>query len=257
MWKSILAASLLVPSFAHAADQCKFQSPRNEALNLAGVHTLVIELGQHNLHLSGGVANSAQVRGRACASSSDRLDTLRLVQRREGDRLILSADNDTEGWSINLFGWSSYAYLDLQVDVPRTLAIEVSVGSGDADVTGIDSLEGRVGSGDLHARNISGRFDASVGSGDIVAEDIGEIHVSSVGSGDFNARNVHRDVEIGSIGSGDAGLSTVAGNVVVDSIGSGDLSVNDVAHDLRVHSVGSGDVNHHRVAGHVDIPSDD
>ena len=257
MWKSILAATLLIPSFAHAADQCKFQAPRNESLNLAGVHTLVIELGQHNLHLNGGTANSAEVRGRACASSSDRLDTLRLVQRREGDRLILSTDNDTEGWSINLFGWSSYAYLDLQVDVPSNLAVELKVGSGDADVAGIDSLEGRVGSGDLRARNINGRFDASVGSGDIVAKNIGEIHVASLGSGDFTVEGVRGNVEIGSIGSGDAALSTVGGNVVVDSIGSGDLSVNDVAHDLRVHSVGSGDVSHHRVAGHVDIPSDD
>lgn len=257
MWKSILAAALLAPSFAHAADQCKFQAPRNEALNLAGVHTLVIELGQHNLHLNGGTANTAQVRGRACASSQDRLDTLRLTQRREGDRLILSADSDSSSWSISLFGISSYAYLDLQVDVPSNLAVELMVGSGDADVAGIDRLDSHVGSGDLHARNISGRFDASVGSGDVVAKNIGEIHVASLGSGDFTAEGVRGNVEIGSIGSGDAGLSNVGGNVVVDSIGSGDLSVNDVAHDLRVHSVGSGDVSHHRVAGHVDIPSDD
>ena len=255
MLKLAAVALLLLPALA-SADECAFQKPLSGSLNLTGVRTLEIRLGRHDLHLNGVPGTGGQIRGRSCASSQERLASLQLTQRREGDRLVLSAEHDPQGWSINFFG-SSYAFLDLQLDVPQGLAVELSVGSGDADVAGIDRLDSQVGSGDLRVHGIRERFTASVGSGDIVAEDVGEIHVGSVGSGDFSARNVRRDVEIGSIGSGDAGLRHVDGNVIVGSIGSGDLDINGVAHDLRVRSIGSGDISHHDVAGRIDVPSDD
>ncbi len=256
MLRLAAATLLLLPALA-SAEECKFQKPLSGSLDLSGIKVLEIKLGRHDLHLNGVPGNGARISGRSCASSQERLATLQLSQRREGDRLVVTAEDDSHGWSVNLFGWSNYAYLDVQLDVPQNMAVELSVGSGDADVTGIDRLDSEVGSGDLRAHGIRGSFSTSVGSGDIVAEDIGEIHVGSVGSGDFTARNVHRDVEIGSIGSGDAGLRHVDGNVIVGSIGSGDLDINGVAHDLRVRSIGSGDISHHDVAGRVDVPSED
>ncbi len=256
MKKTVLGLLILAPSLA-LADECRFEAPLSQTLDLAGVHTLEIRLGRHNLHLTGSQGASARVAGRTCASSKERLDRLHLSQRREGDRLILVAEDDDSDWSFNLFGWSNYAYLDMQMDIPRSLPVELVVGSGDADIVGIENLDGHVGSGDLRARSISGRFTASVGSGDIVAHDTGAIRVGSIGSGDFTAETVRGDVAIGSIGSGDAGLKNVQGNVVVDSIGSGDLHADGITQDLRVRIVGSGDVSHHHVTGRVDIPSDD
>ena len=257
MLKLLTCALLLTPALAHAADGCKYQAPRNAALDLTGIHTLVVDIGSHNLHLNGTPGFTGQLSGRACASSQDRLNELRVTQRREGDRLILTAESNSSNWSMSLFGLSRYAYMDLHVDVPANLPVELAVGSGDADVVGIARLSSRTGSGDLHVHGISGRFDAQVGSGDIEADGIGEIHVASIGSGDFRATGVRNDVQIGSIGSGSADLIKVGGNVIVDSIGSGDLSVDGVAHDLHVGKVGSGDVSHNGVAGHVDIPRED
>ncbi len=257
MWKLLTCALLMVPSLVHAADECRFQTPRNAALDLAGVHTLVIELGQHNLRLSGTPAATAQLHGRACASSEDRLASLQVRQRRDGDRLILSAANSSSSWNISLFGASSYAYMDLQVDVPENLAVELDVGSGDAHVANVGQLSASVGSGDLQVNGVRNRFDAQVHSGDIKADDVGETHVASIGSGDFTVNSVRGDIWIGSIGSGDADLRAIGGNVDVKSIGSGDLRVNGVAHDLHVARVGSGDVQHSSVAGRVDIPKDD
>lgn len=256
MWKYPIALLLLAPALA-VADECRIQAPLSQSLDLAGVHTLEIKLGRHDLHLTGTQGGGGQVGGRSCASSKERLDKLRLTQHREGDRLVLVAEDDDSDWSFNLFGRSNYAYLDLKVAIPKTLAVELDVGSGDADVVGIDHLDSHVGSGDLHVQGINNHFAASVGSGDIVARDTGEIQVGSIGSGDFKADSVHGDVAIGSVGSGDVGLNDIDGNVVVDSIGSGDIDVDGVSHDLRVRHVGSGDVTHHHVTGRVDIPSDD
>ena len=256
MLKLLTCALLVMPALAYA-DECKFQAPRNAALDLTGVHTLVVDLGQHNLHLSGTPASTGQVRGRACASNKDRLDDLRLTQHREGDRLILTAENTSSNWNISLFGVSHYAYLDLQVDVPATLAVELDVGSGDAHVTNVAQLAARVGSGDLQVNGVRSRFDAHVGSGDIKADDVGETHVVSIGSGDFTANRVRGDLSIGSIGSGDADLRAIGGSVDVKSIGSGNLHVDGVARDLHVARVGSGDVEHKSVAGRVDVPKED
>ncbi len=256
MWKLLACALLFTPALAHA-DQCRFESPRNATLDLTGVRTVVIDLHQHNLHLNGTPAATGQLRGRACASSQDRLDDLRVTQHREGDRLILSADSTSSSWNIGLFGVSHYAYLDLQVDIPATLAVELEIGSGDAHVANLAQLEARVGSGDLQVNGVRGRFDAHVGSGDIKADDVGETHVAAIGSGDFTINRVRGNLSIGSIGSGDANLRAIGGSVDVQSIGSGDLHVDGVAHDLHVARVGSGDVDHKSVAGRVDVPKQD
>lgn len=258
MWKPLLCTLLLTPALAHAADRCQFDAPRNAALDLSGVRTLVIELGHHTLHLNGTPTATAQVRGRACASSKERLAALQFTQRREGDRLILATERTaSRDWTITLFGASSYAYLDLQVDVPANLPVELDIGSGDAHVANVGQLAVEVGSGDLQVTGVRGRFDAQVGSGDIKADDVGETHVKSIGSGDFSANRVRGNIWIDSIGSGDADLRAIGGNVDVKSIGSGDLSVNGVAHDLHVVRVGSGEIAQRSVAGRVDIPKDD
>jgi len=257
MLKTLLCTLLLTPMLAHAAEHCSFQAPRNTAIDLSGVHTIVINVGYHYLHLVGSPTSNVKVEGRACASAANLLGGLQLTQRRDGDRLILTEANGTNTWnSFSIFG-SHYAYLDLNINVPANLPIEVDVGSGDADVVGVSRLSANTHSGDLHVHSVSGRFDANVGSGDVDAADVGEVHVGSVGSGDFKADRVHGNVQIASIGSGDATLHTVDGSVDVGSVGSGDLRVNGVTHDLHVHSVGSGDVEHNGVVGHVDVPKQD
>ena len=272
MWKLIAIALLLAPALAHAED-CRYSAPRSAMYDLNGVHTIVIVLGRHELHLNGTTATTAKLGGRACASSPERLAGLQIKQHREGDRLILSAESDTDSNFFSIFGFSRYAYLDLQLDIPAGMPVEVEVGSGDAWVRNVAQLKAGVGSGDLDAQGVRGRFDAHVGSGEIKANNVGPTNVSSVGSGevklgqvrgdatvgsvgsgDFTAVGVNGSVAINSVGSGDATARNVGGNVSVGSIGSGDLHVNGVAHDLHVASVGSGDVEHTGVSGKVDIP---
>jgi hypothetical protein len=255
MWKLLACSLLLTPALAHAADECTFQAPRVGTLDLAGVHTIQLDIGRHNLHLIGSQTGNVKIAGRACASSAAMLPSLRFTQRREGDRLILTATNDSRTRTI--FGMFSYAFLNLRVEVPNNLPIELSVGSGDADVVGVSQLKASTGSGDLHVHGVNGRFDASVGSGDIDAADVGEVQVGAIGSGDFKADRVRGDVRIASIGSGDATLRAIGGSVDVGTVGSGDLRVDGVSHDLHVRSVGSGEVEHKGVAGRVDVPKDD
>lgn len=249
---AVLAA---VPLFAHA-EECRFQAPRNLDLDLRGVSSVSVITNQHDVHVRGIDGAGGAVRGRACASKQDVLDRLQVTQRREGSKLVIEARTVDEGIGFHLFG-SNYAYIDIGVAIPKSLPVDLNVGSGDANVDNVAALDAHVGSGDLDVSNIAGRVTANVGSGDIKLRNIGDLQIDSVGSGDLEAANIRGDARVGSVGSGDATLRQVGGSVAVDSIGSGDLDVDGVGRDLHVRSVGSGDISHRNVTGTVDVPRDD
>lgn len=244
---------LAFPLFAQAGEQCRFQAPRSLDLDLRGVAGVTVFTNQHDVHVRGVDGDGGAVRGRACASKQEKLDALQVLQRREGNWLVIEAKTSPESKGWNLMG-NEYAYLDIGIAIPESLPVKLDVGSGDANVDNVASLDAHVGSGDLDVQRVPGQVSASIGSGDAGFRDIGALQVDSVGSGDLDVDGVRGDVHVGSIGSGDATLKQVGGSVEVDSIGSGDLGVNGVGRDLRVHSIGSGDIDHHGVTGKVEVP---
>lgn len=251
--RKLVLLTLLAPAFASASD-CRHSEDRSLRLDLDGVKSVRIEIGANDLRLTPAPAGNARFGARACASSPELFGQLVLEQRREGDRLVIVANR--EGFSI---GWSmpKYAYLEMDAQLPAGLAYEVKVGSGDARVSGLDSLRADVGSGDLEVRDIAGLLELEVGSGDVLAENVGELRVSSVGSGDLETSGVRGDVLVRDIGSGDVDLRRVGGNVEISSIGSGDADIDEVAGDLLVVEVGSGDVSPSRIGGRTELPADD
>jgi hypothetical protein len=255
MRRLFTAALLLAPFAAFAATPCKYEAPRNLQLDLAGVRAVQIEVHSQDMHLTGSAsARGLALTGRACASEKAALDDLQVTQRREGDQLLLDIGGDNH-FSLNLFG-NAYANLEVTVQLPSNLPVTLDVGSGDADVSGVQQLQSNVGSGDLHVRQIAGKFSSSVGSGDVNAIDIGSLALGSVGSGDFKAVGIKGDAGVGSIGSGDVELRNVGGNVHADTLGSGDLTVAEVGGDFSLGAKGSGDVNHSGVKGKTSVPHD-
>lgn len=256
MFRPLVFLLLLAPLAAFATDQCKYSAPRHLQADLAGVRSVRIDVNSYDLHVNGSAAlQGLELDGRACASDQSMLERLTVSQHREGDRLVIELGADHH-MGFSLFG-SSYSDLEVTVKLPANLPVEVEVGSGDADVTGVAQLETHVGSGDLHVHRIAGAFRTSVGSGDVDAEDVGSLDAGSIGSGDLKVRGVKGDAHIGNVGSGDVSLGRVAGSVHADTLGSGDLTVEDVGGDLHLGAKGSGDVEYHGVKGKVSVPTDE
>lgn len=264
----LLLAALCAPALA---DDCRHSAPRSLALDFSGVRTVMFDVGPHTLRVDAGASAGGRIAGRACASDEDRLESLTLDARRDGDRLVVELGHDSN-WSGLSLG-NRYAYMTLDAGVPANVLVQLQVGSGDARVTGASSASADVGSGDVEVLRTSGRVTAKVGSGDVEVDDAGALHVLSIGSGDVEAANVRGEVDVGSIGSGDltvrgaggdvsirsigsgdADLADVTGSVAVGSVGSGDLGAHRIGGDLRVDSVGSGDLDHSGVSGRVEIP---
>lgn len=257
---------------ALAASPCSYTAERNLDIDPAGVHALVLKLGSSDLKARGVAGlTRIEVHGNACASEESKLAGLTVDQSRNGDRVTVTP-NQANQQTFSLFG-SNYAYIDLEVRVPATLAIEVKANSGDADIADVAALDFDSHSGDLIVHHVSGDVAVEMHSGDVKADDLGSIEVRRSGSGDVHASNVHGDVKVGHVGSGDLGFDNVAksvhvesigsgdvtvnhagGDVVIGSIGSGDVNADDVGGDFVVKSAGSGDIHHHGVKGKVDVP---
>jgi len=222
-------------------------------LDYRDVRSVRFVVNNHQLRIAPTTAATSGLSGRACASSPELLGQLQMRQERQNDQLLITLER-TGSTFLSWFGTSS-AYLDLQAGVPEALPVEVIIGSGDAWVTGIQTLSAQIGSGDLDAREIPGAVSVMVGSGDAKLYEIGTLQVDAIGSGDLIARDVRGTVSIGNLGSGDLALKGVTGDVKIGSIGSGDAKIERVAGNLTVGSIGSGDVEIERVRGNVTVGS--
>lgn len=257
-----------------AADECAYQEPRNLDIDAAGLHTLEAKLGSSDLHAEGVAGlNKIEVRARACASEKDRLAGLTVEQLRVGDTVTVSTHQADQQY-FSIVG-SNYAYIDLEIRMPQSLALRVRSNSGDSVLKNLSSLDFSSHSGDLIVDHVDGSVIVDVHSGDVKADGIGsldvqhsgsgdiqaahvrgDVHVGRVGSGDLNFTDVGKGVHVESVGSGDVIVRGAGGTVQVDSIGSGDVNASDVGGDLIVKSAGSGDVHHSAVKGKVSIPKD-
>lgn len=161
-----------------------------------------------------------EIRGTACASAAHRLAGLTLEVRRAADGLTVH----TQQAESQVFSWvgSDYAYLDLEVRVPASLAIAIATTSGDVEAADLASLEFDSLSGDLDVRRVAGAVVAGVRSGDIRAEEVGRFELRHCGLGELRLRHVHGPVKVGPMGFGDLDLRDIEGDVEVAAVESGD-----------------------------------
>src|SRR3546814_4713388 len=145
---------------------------------MAGVKTVVFEIGATDLDVRAVAAPGNTAEGRACASREGDLSRLVLTLHKSGDRLVVTAEREGKFGGFSLFG-SNYAYMKLQASVPDSVTVQPKVGSGDASVDGARSARIDTGSGDVRAPRVRGELAASLGSGDLEASAIGS---SSAGS---------------------------------------------------------------------------
>ncbi len=272
--RSIVSLGLFFVASSALANPCAFQEPRNLDIDAGGVRTLEARLGSTDLRVVGDPsAKRIEVRGRACASAQNRLVEVSLEQRRDGDTMVFTA-HSADQMNISTLG-SNYAYLDVEVRIPQSVAVRIRSASGDVDARHLSALDFASSSGDLNVEGVDGELRAEVHSGDVKAHDMGrleivrsgsgdvvatkvrdDVHVGHVGSGDLNFNDIGKGVHVESIGSGDVTVHHAGGNVVIDSIGSGDVNGNDIDGDFIVKSAGSGDIHHGTVRGKVSVPHD-
>ena len=248
----VLLLLLLAPVPAAAWDNCDHKADRRASESLDGVERVVVLARAGDLRLEeGGEANRLSATGVACASSAKLLDGIQLETRRSGSTLRIEVEIPKTK------GWNTRASLDLEIQVPASMALEVEDSSGDVSAEGVQLTSIKDGSGDISLRDTRGNLRIDDGSGDIrIGSHRGDVEIED-GSGDARLSEIDGSVRIAEDGSGDLSMKSVSGSVRVDRDGSGDIFAGRVGGDFIVARDGSGDVRHREVKGRVDVPADD
>lgn len=242
----VLLASPL-PALAWDTD-CRYGADRRGGIDTAGASRVEIMARAGDLRVQPARTATLSAGGRACASSQEFLDQTLLHVRRDGEVVRVHVQVPEEMKGVGIF----YASLDLAVDVPPGLPVDVTDSSGDLTLEGVRVATVRDSSGDIVARGLLGdvaiedssgdiRIEDSAGavrvtdsSGDIVIRGAASVHIPVDSSGDIVVERVSRNVRIERDSSGDITIAGVGGNVEVLADGSGQLRVSEVKGTVRL-----------------------
>ena len=183
---------LALPGCVIAAD-CRYSDGREQVVDVGGAERVVIDAAAGWLRVEGGASSQVAAHGRACASSEKILDDIELTVDRRGDTIRVRVDMP------HSFSWGRrrYARLDLEVELPDSLPVEIEDGSGWLEVRGVTSVRIKDGSGAIDIAHV------------------GSVRIGSDGSGSIYIRYVAGDFTLDKDGSGSVQIADVKGRVEV------------------------------------------
>lgn len=248
-----VCAVALVPVAAAAQwNSDRYTSPRNATVDAKGA-TLVEITGRAGLLEVEGVSGITEVRvkGTATANDEDHLAEIKLKAERRGNRVVIIVDiPDRNNWGFN----SVNRALDLVIQVPKGMALDVNDSSGDIEIRHVGALDLEDSSGEIELEDIGGELNVDDSSGEIRITTVrGDIRVND-SSGAVDIRDVTGRVTIEDDSSGDIAINDVTGSVEIENDSSGDIEVRRISGDFTVGHDSSGGVRYSGVKGEVKVP---
>ena len=254
MKKILLLTACLFTTGLQAWD-CKYEESIDKQLDLTGTELLSISAAAGDLEITGVTAGStARIKGRLCVSDKDWLaeSGVSVSTGREAS-IVVDLPRAESNWS---FTKRKYAYLDLEIEVPEGLALDVRDSSGNLSIERTGSVNVMDSSGDIEIEGISGSAVVKDSSGDIVFRNIGgDVTIESDSSGDIRGTDIDGSVLVRSDSSGDIRFRDVGENYIVERDSSGDITADGVGGDFRVLNDGSGNIEARNVQGEVITPA--
>ena len=255
----VALVSALVATLASGgvqASDCEFEKKIDLTLELSGSEQLTIAATAGDLEVNGREdLDEARIRGTVCASEEHWLEDSRVVT--EGGReasIAVETPAMEDGWT---FFSRQYLYVDLEIDVPTAVALDIRDSSGDVTVTGTGPVNIRDSSGHIELENVDGGAVLKDSSGDIELRHIaGDVTVRQDSSGDIYGRHIGGSVLVEHDSSGDIRFEDVRGDYVVERDSSGDIVAKTVGGAFRVLDDGSGEVSYSEVSGEVEVPEE-
>jgi hypothetical protein len=249
------AAASLALALGAALPAClaaqEHTSPRDAVVDARGATRVRVDARAGSLRIEGR-AGLREVRIRGVARASDRkyLDAMRLTADRSGGEVRVAVEIP----EVRAVFGRVQRVLDLVIEVPEGMAMDVEDSSGETVVRRVGALRLRDSSGELTIEDVRGDLDVTDSSGGITISQVaGGVRVSD-SSGELSIRGVRRDVVVDEDSSGEIDVRDVRGDVLVREDGSGGIRVDGVGGNFTVRDDGGGGVRVGRVAGTVRLP---
>jgi hypothetical protein len=255
MKKFMFLCACLV-SYGLQASDCEFEAMIDQTLDLSGSEELSVLAAAGSLEITGTKGSDvATIKGRVCVSEEEWLEESG-VKTSGGNRaeiIVNLPDTDDGGsWTGN-----NYAYLDLELEVPESIRMNVKDSSGEIKMEGVGAVTIQDSSGGIDIADATGPISIEDSSGGIELSRIsGDVTIESDSSGDIYGKDIEGTVLVKRDSSGDIQFSDVGENFVVERDSSGDISATRVGGDFQVLRDGSGEIRASKVDGEVMIPAD-
>ncbi len=293
MIRLILTIGLLVPLTLLFSKEIK--NTKNLNMDAQSVNELKIECGAGFLKVRGNddadrIVVKAEVE--MDVSSQDEMNELldkylNLSLEQKGDRAQLKSSIDIPGSVFSFLSGSPGAVVNLTVEIPSRLALNVDDGSGLIEIKHIQGsvqvddgsgaltihdIQNKVlindGSGEIDIANVNGLLSVEDGSGALIVEKVvgdvriddgsGGIRVEEIqgnltaddGSGEMWIKNIRGHLKVDD-GSGEIEISDIKETVEIHDR-SGSITINGVGSDVTIYESGSGDVNISGVEGRIE-----
>jgi hypothetical protein len=250
----LIAAALLIA--CGAVHGFPFQEDKQLSLAADGIKTVEINCGSGYLKIKGieGLER-IEVEATLVVKGIDEEDIegfkkryVKLSLEKKGTSAVLISKIDYS--AISALFKSRSAQINLDVRVPKNLALVIDDGSGSIEVEDIaNNVKLDDNSGSTEMENIKGNVFIDDGSGSIELTSIGGDVEIDDGSGTITLEDVSGDVDIKD-GSGTIKIFKIGGSVVV-SDGSGGIYIDGVEKDVNIKRDGSGSVSIQNVKGKV------
>ena len=288
--QTLLLLAGVMPVLAWA--QCKHEYEIDTTRDLTDSRLLEVRAKAGDLRITGVRGDQLRVRARICASEADWAVADRVVIRDgESPQVVVKAPELGSKWT-----WRAkdYFYVDLMLEVPAGLPLDIQDSSGDVEILNAGPVTMHDSSGDLRINGITGALSIRDSSGDIEVMEVvgdviipndssGDIAISEVtgavsvkdssgdirfaditgnvtvvndSSGEIYGRDINGSVEVGQDSSGDIRFEHVTQDFMVVRDSSGDIRANHIGGDFTVQNDSSGGISHREVRGQVSIPGD-
>jgi hypothetical protein len=190
--------------------------------------------------------NEVRVRGEACAEDRRDLDDIELVVQRSGSTIRILG--------LVPSGSNIRARLDLLVEVPDWMLVDIDHQAGDVEVQDVAGVAIFDDSGNIWVDNIDGDVEINDDSGDLEVRNVfGDVLLWDE-SGNADLRRIDGSVIVDYDGSGNLNISNVGFDVYIEEDRSGNIFVEDVRGDFTVVRDESGSITYRNIGGRITVP---
>ena len=195
-------------------------TPESKDFDSKGLSSVSVENTSGNIAISSMNGTKATV----VATKNKFSDRCKMSVDRSGNKLVIKLEKTSSLFS------AEECNIDFQVNVPKTVDLDLAVGSGNLTVKGIQGiLVFKVGSGDISAEGTFKKIDGKSGSGNIAIKGLTGGGELKTGSGEIDLtyaiNSLKGELDL-KTGSGNATIKFPKGTKVKTSFkaGSGELS---------------------------------
>jgi len=228
---------------------CEWSAVDTTIVDAAGLRHVTLRIPAGDVRLAGRPdIGHVRVIARRCGSRAELFDALDLDVRRTDAELDAGFELPTQLFSRTR---GSIARIDLTVEVPARLSVEIENGLGEVEISDVDSVRIADSLDDIHVVRVARDVYVEAGPGDVTVTDVKGSALVAQSVGRVVVERVDGDVTLAEGHTGPVEIRGVRADATIGDGQAGDVRVDGVDGDLFLGRMTEGRLNAENVSGQI------